>query len=154
MPVETQKLYIVSDNKFVFSNCGEYIALWARKICWNKCTLNMILISSGSSRCFFLLKIFISYFYFLVFFCFNNIFNQKKLGIWSDTLSIIFPLSIFLSIVLIKMLLIILGLLLATILVGSRIQGWRKLEYIRFKNSLKIVFFTFENIVIDCQYFF
>ena len=54
---------------------------------------------------------------------------------------IIFPLSIFLSIVLIKMS-IRLSLLLGTILLGSRIQGQRKLEYIRFKNSLIIEFFS------------
>ena len=46
------------------------------------------------------------------------------------------------------MLLIILGLLLATILVGSRIQGRRKLEYIRFEN-LTGVFFIFENTVTE-----
>ena len=51
-------------------------------------------------------------------------------------------LSIFLSIVLAKMLSIMLGLLLAAVLVGSRIQGWRNLEYIRFKNSV-IVFFSY-----------
>ena len=54
---------------------------------------------------------------------------------------IIFLLSIFLSIVSIKMS-IRLSLLLATILLGSRIQGQRKLEYIRFKNSLIIEFFS------------
>ena len=62
---------------------------------------------------------------------------------WPDTLSIIFPLSIFLSIVLIKVLPIILGLLLVTVLVGPRIQGQRKLEYIRFESSLIIEFFHF-----------
>ena len=62
---------------------------------------------------------------------------------WPDTLSIIFPLSIFLSIVLIKVLPIILGLLLVTVLVGPRIQGQRKLEYIRFESSLIIEFFQF-----------
>ena len=40
------------------------------------------------------------------------------------------------------MLSIILGLLLATIIVGSRIQGWRKLTDNR-------VFFIFENIVTE-----
>ena len=25
---------VVSDNKFVFSNCEKYIVLWAGKICW------------------------------------------------------------------------------------------------------------------------
>ena len=55
-------------------------------------------------------------------------------------------LSIFLSIVLIKMLSIILGLLLAAVLVGSRIQGRRKLKHIRFKNSL-IVFFSYLTIL-------
>ena len=62
---------------------------------------------------------------------------------WPGTLSIIFPLSIFLSIVLIKVLPIILGLLLVTVLVGPRIQGQRKLEYIRFESSLIIEFFQF-----------
>ena len=43
-----------------------------------------------------------------------------------------------------------LGQLLDTILVSSRIQGRRKLGYIRFKNSLIIeFFFMLENIVIE-----
>ena len=68
----------------------------------------------------------------------------------SDTLSIIFPLSIFLSLVLIKMLSITLGLLLATILAGAKIEGRRKLEYIKFKNSLELEFlYIFENIIIE-----
>ena len=29
--------YIVSDNKFVFSNYEKYIVLWAGKICWSTC---------------------------------------------------------------------------------------------------------------------
>ena len=104
----------------------------------------MVLISSSSFKCFFSIKIFhIPYFYFFIFFVCVISLTKTKLGIWTDTLSIIFPLSIFLSIVLIKMLLIRFGLFLATILIGPRKQGRRKLEFIRFKNSLIIEFSSY-----------
>ena len=104
----------------------------------------MVLISSSSFKCFFSIKIFhIPYFYFFIFFVCVISLTKTKLGIWTDTLSIIFPLSIFLSIVLIKMLLIRFGLFLAKILIGPRKQGRRKLEFIRFKNSLIIEFSSY-----------
>ena len=82
-----------------------------------------------------------SYFYFLIFFCFSNIFNQKKIR-HMVRLFIYYISTVYLLISSVnKNVSIILGLLLATILVGSRIQGQRKLEYIGFKNSLE--FFSY-----------
>ena len=99
------------------SNVSFTLLLWRSK---------MLLVSYNSFSYFFQLKFFIT----LIFWCFFvsiMSLTKTKLRIWSDT--------IYYILVLIKMLSIILGLLLA---LGSRILGWRKLEYSRCKNSLII----------------
>ena len=99
------------------SNISFTLLLW---------TNNMLLVSYSSFRYFFQLKFFITLIFWYFFVSIMSL-TKTKLRIWSDT--------IYYILVLIKMLSIVLGLLLA---LGSRIQGWRKSEYSRCKNSLII----------------
>ena len=99
------------------SNVSFTLLLWRSK---------MLLVSYNSFSYFFQLKFFITLIFWYFFVSIMSL-TKTKLRIWSDT--------IYYILVLIKMLSIILGLLLA---LGSRILGWRKLEYSRCKNSLII----------------
>ena len=99
------------------SNVSFTLLLWRSK---------MLLVSYNSFSYFFQLKFFITLIFWYFFVSIMSL-TKTKLWIWSDT--------IYYILVLIKMLSIILGLLLA---LGSRILGWRKLEYSRCKNSLII----------------
>ena len=55
---------LVSDNKFVFINCGKYIVLWAGKICWALCCHRTLHISMHKCRTTF----------FVVHFCNSELF--------------------------------------------------------------------------------